>query len=74
MGFAEIFVMSTHDICIATDKGIFFHPKNADIYLISPRKHMLWYPLEALGEALLMSTHNICLHGEIRKILCGYPS
>ena len=20
-----------------------------------------------------MSTHNICLHGEIRKILCGYP-
>ena len=23
--------------------------------------------------ALLMSTHNICFHGEIRKILCGYP-
>ena len=20
-----------------------------------------------------MSTHNICLNGEIRKILCGYP-
>ena len=20
-----------------------------------------------------MSTHNICFHGEIRKILCGYP-
>ena len=21
----------------------------------------------------LMSTHNICFHGEIRKLLCGYP-
>ena len=20
-----------------------------------------------------MSTHNICFHGELRKILCGYP-
>ena len=20
-----------------------------------------------------MGTHNICFHGEIRKILCGYP-
>ena len=20
-----------------------------------------------------MSTHNVCFHGEIRKILCGYP-
>ena len=20
-----------------------------------------------------MNTHNICFHGEIRKILCGYP-
>ena len=27
----------------------------------------------ASGEALLMSTHNICFCQEIRKILCGYP-
>ena len=20
-----------------------------------------------------MSTHNVCFHGEIRKMLCGYP-
>ena len=20
-----------------------------------------------------MSTHNVCFHGEIRRILCGYP-
>ena len=26
---------------IATDKA-FFHPKNADIFLISQQKHMLW--------------------------------
>ena len=25
----------------------FFHPKNADIFLISRRKHMLWSSLEA---------------------------
>ena len=29
--------------------------------------------LSVLGEALLMSTHNICFLGEIRKILYGYP-
>ena len=63
------------------DKGRY--PVN--IFLISPRKHMLWvlirsasmseniccgYSLEVprLIEALLMSTHNICFHGEIRKI------
>ena len=26
-----------------------------------------------ISEALLMSTHNICFRGEIRKIICGYP-
>ena len=30
------------DRSIATDKAFFFHPKNADIFLISSRKHMLW--------------------------------
>ena len=29
--------------------------------------------LKRLGEVLLMSTHNICIRREIRKILCGYP-
>ena len=28
---------------------------------------------KCLSEGLLMSTHNICFRGEIRKILCGYP-
>ena len=26
-----------------------------------------------ITEVLLMSTHNICFRGEIRKILCAYP-
>ena len=25
------------------------------------------------NEVLLMNTHNICFHGEIRKKKCGYP-
>ena len=45
---------------IGLDKG--GYPVN--IFLISPGKHMLW----VLSEALLMSTHNICFRGEIRKI------
>ena len=28
---------------------------------------MLWYSLEAPSEVLLMSTHNICIHEEIKK-------
>ena len=46
---------------IGLDKG--GYPVN--IFLISPRKHMLWV---LIAEALLMSTHNICFCGEIRKI------
>ena len=48
--------------------GTFFQSKSIDIFLISPRMHMLWYYLE-VPEALLMNTHNICFRGEIRKIL-----
>ena len=59
-------------LVIATDKP-FFHPKNADIFLISPRKHVVGTHYKRLTEVLLMSTHNICFRGEIRKILCGYP-
>ena len=35
-----------------------------NIFLISLLKHIL----KRLAEALLMSTHNICFRGEIRKI------
>ena len=43
-----------------------------NIFLISPRKHMLWVLIRSAslvgGTTLLMSTHNICFRGEIRKI------
>ena len=41
----------------------------ANIFLISPRKHMLWVLIKCLIKVLLMSTHNMCICGEIRKIL-----
>ena len=47
--------------CIGLDKG--GHLVN--IFLLSPRKYMLWVLIRS--EALLMSTHNICFRGEIRK-------
>ena len=28
-------------------RSFFFQPKNTDIFLISPREHMLWFSLEA---------------------------
>ena len=38
-------------------------------FLISPRKHVVANHVKRIGdEALLMSTHNICFCGEIRKI------
>ena len=46
----------------STDKGY-----KANIFLISPRKHILWVLIRS-ALALLMSTHNICFCGEIRKI------
>ena len=67
----KLYAVATHG-----NRWRFFHPKNAYIFLISSQKHMLWVFIRStrrLGEALLMSTHNICFCREIRKILCGYP-
>ena len=50
---------------IGLDKG--GYPVN--IFIISPQKHMLWVLIRsALARGLLMSTHNVCFCGEIRKI------
>ena len=46
-----------------------FFSKSIDIFLISPQNSYVVGTLEWFGEALLMSTHNICFHGEIRKYL-----
>ena len=58
---------------IAHDKMLFFQSKSIDIFLISPWKRVLWVLISSLGKALLMSTHNICFHREIRKIFTLYP-
>ena len=60
-----------HTLITAPDKAL-FQPKITKIFLVSPQKHMLWYSLEALIKALLMSTHN--MFSLIRKILPETPS
>ena len=37
-------------------------------FLISPQKHIVGTHQKCLSETLLMSTHNICFSGEIRKV------
>ena len=51
-----------------TNDIVSFEQLGPDIFLITPQKHMFLVSLEAL----LMSTHNMCFCGEIRKLLCGY--
>ena len=52
------------DFVIATDKRGYPH----NIFLISLRNLCCCTHQKRLTEALLMSTHNICFCGEIRKI------
>ena len=47
--------------------GTFFKQKVLTFFCISPQKHILWCSLEDLDDALLMSSHNLCFHGEIKK-------
>ena len=44
-----------------------FQQKNTDIFRKYPGKQLLWETLEALDQALLMSTNNICFDREIRN-------
>ena len=53
--------------------GIFFSWKVLIFILFVCKSIPCWYSLEAPHKALLMSTHNICCCGEIRKIFWGYP-
>ena len=59
-----------------TNDIVSFKQRGPDIFLISPQKHnyVVWTQ-KRLSDVLLISTgtHNICFHGEIRKVLCGYP-
>ena len=51
------------ECAIAPNKGV----SRKLIFLISPLKHVVGTHQKCLSKALLMSTHNICFHGEIRK-------
>ena len=44
------------------------------LVLISPQNICYGTHQKVVAKALLMSTHNIGFHGEIRKIIWGYPS
>ena len=49
---------------IAADKTFFF-------FLIKKYKYLSYFCIDCLTEVLLMSTHNICFHEELRKIFIG---
>ena len=53
---------------IALDKMLFLIQKYYYFSYFSTKTYVVGTHNKRLGEALLMSTHNICFHGEIRKI------
>ena len=50
----------------------FYMPQRTSL-LIATNPQVVGTHNKHLIELLLMSTHNICFHGEIRKIFTGYP-
>ena len=71
--FRSIAVNEFPDFSIATDKALFSSKKCWYLSYFSVKTYVVGTHLKCLSEALLMSTHNICIRWEIRKILCGYP-
>ena len=55
-------------------KGAFFQAKKKRSYFSysSMKTYVVGTHQKCLGEALLMSTHNICFHGEIIKLFTSY--
>ena len=58
---------------IETDKASFFIRKMLISFLFLHENICCGYSLEAPHRGASNEYHNICFHGEIRKILCGYP-
>ena len=57
--------MNTHNLfAIGLDKSGY----QVNIFLISPRKHMLWVLIRSARRGASNELHNICFRGEIRKI------
>ena len=55
-------------ISIAPDKMPFLTKKMCYFSYFTTKTYVVGTHLKCLTESLLMSTHNICFHGEIRKI------
>ena len=55
------------------DKSLLFSEKYWYFSYFSMKTYVVGTHSKRLAKALLMSTHNICFHGEIRKISCWYP-
>ena len=54
---------------IAPNDALFFVPKIVNIFVyFSIKTYVVGTHQKRLGEALLMSTHNICFCGDIRKV------
>ena len=58
---------------IATDKALFSSEKMLISFLFLHENICCGYSLEAPRRGASNEYHNVCFHGEIRKILCGYP-
>ena len=60
--------VGTHWKCLGDIIGLDKRGYQANIFLISPQKHMLWYSLEVPRRGASNEYHNICFRGEIRRI------
>ena len=60
-------------MCIAPEKVFFSTQKYWFFFLFLHENIMLSYSLEAPQGSASNEYHNICFHGEIRKMICVYP-
>ena len=61
-------------LCIAPHKMLFFFNQNVLIFFLFLHKNVCSvYSLEAPCQGACKEYHNICFHGEIRKIFIWYP-
>ena len=58
--------MASDEVLFSSKKVWYFSYFTMKIYVVGIHQ-------KCLDEVLLMNTHNICFHGEIRKIFIGHP-
>ena len=65
--FVYLFALPNHAYVIYGCKNDNFQMKNCDIFLIFAQNIDCGYTLEPPSEAVLTSTHTLCLRAKIRK-------